>query len=138
MKDAIDQARIIRYSLMEAFAHVQWFREDSPKATAPYEAVFWGRYYLDNAVLRMYPLWEDLAAFVVQLLKIQPEDLQSYRERRSSEASTVGMYLKNECPGDPVTRVIEQAIQDDDIKKMLKYRNTWVHEQPPRFKGLSI
>lgn len=136
LRDAAETACMMKFSLWEAFAHLRWFREEVPEAPAEADAVFWARYFADNAALRLYPAAEDIAQFVVVFLGIGGISLDS--SKKTSKAAKVGKYLRREMPNDRVTHVICKLTEDRDYKETIEYRNVWVHEQPPRLRGAGI
>jgi hypothetical protein len=120
---------------------IEWYRRYHPEAPVKFHDVFFGRYYFDNAILRFYPAGEDLSEFIVAYLKIPERETGKIGESKKSKiskASKVGDYLLRQYTNHDVTKRILQLHQNSDWKRIINYRNEWVHEQPPIFKGEGI
>ena len=50
----------------------------------------------------------------------------------------VGNYLLKEKVGHPLTNAITKLLESNNSLETIKYRDKWVHEQPPTVKGLGI
>jgi len=124
-----------RYALHEALAHLIWFRErrEPPSEIA---AVFYCRFYADDTALRLYSAGEHLAKAIVFMLEINDQQLEGYRKRRSSQQSIVGHFLVQERPNHPITQAALELHESSAWQDTMKYRNNWVHKQPPTVKGL--
>ncbi len=131
------------YALREIFAHNIWYlkKKDPPNEDA---AALFGRFYADDAILRLYSAGEHLANGIIMMLDIPDEELKSFRikghqgNEKSSQQIVVGRYLCSKGEGYPFTEAIINLSKSEDWGKVLKYRNDWVHEQPPTIKGLGI
>lgn len=60
------------------------------------------------------------------------------KKNRISLQVVVGHYLINEHPNNPVTKAILKLVKSKGWLKTIKYRNDWVHNQPPTVEGLGI
>src|SRR5215213_169591 len=85
LQDATLTLKEVRYALFESIAHIVWYREkqEPPDENA---AVFFGKFYADDAALRLYAAGEHLASSLVNMLQIKKElrdfqKLQSTRDR---------------------------------------------------------
>ena len=135
LRDAVDVAVEARYAAHESFAHRRYY--DSTRG--PEDAitsVFFGKFYLDDAALRLYAAAEHLANAVVWILAIDPAALKVERRRGTSRRSVVWRFLKSNEP----THVITTAFREfgESWQATMRYRNDWVHGQPPRFEGQGI
>src|SRR2546422_912961 len=70
LQDATSALEEARYALLEALAHIVWYSE---KCEPPNEtlAVFFGKFYADDAALRMYAAGEHLANAIINMLEIK-------------------------------------------------------------------
>jgi hypothetical protein len=136
LKDASDTSNMALYSLQEAYAHLEWYRNHDQIENARIKGFFWAKFHIDNAILRLYPAAEDLAEFVMIFMKIDKKKIDGYRN--ISKASKIGKYLASNCPNDPITVLLRQLINDENWKETREYRNKWVHEQPPSCNGMGI
>src|SRR5262249_43207456 len=96
--------------------------------------------YADDVALRLYAAGEHVANFIVAFLNIPEDDLKPYKEdiRITSRQAIVGRYMVGEKPGHKITAAIQALLRSDDWRKTRKYRDTWVHNQPPLAEGLGI
>lgn len=126
-----------RFALHESYAHEIWYAK---KKEEPVEmtAVFFAKYYSDDAALRLYAAGEDLANAILNMLEIPKETIAPFKKGPSSLQQAVGQYMVREKQDHPITIAIEQLISSKDWTEAIRYRNKWVHEQPPRLAGLGI
>jgi hypothetical protein len=133
--DAAKVACQVDYALDQAYAHLIWFRKECPNAPQLSDAHYYGRFYGDDAALRLYSAAEHIANFIVAFLDIGKNDLKSFQKNnRVAFAAVVGNYLQAQQPNHPVTRIVSCLISDE-WKLVEKYRNDWVHNKPPVLDG---
>lgn len=136
---ALDMLQEARYALSEVFAHQIWYLE---KKYPPDKmcAAFFGRFYASDVALRLYSAGEHLANGIIMMLEIGDEELKPYRrkEKRISQQSIVGNYLRERKISHPVTEAVIKLADSKEWRDTIKYRNRSVHEQPPTVKGLGI
>jgi hypothetical protein len=132
--DAADVLCEVRYAIFEYYAHSDYYRVivDPPNDGA---ALFFERFYIDDAALRLYAAAEHLAKAITCMLDLSTEDLAPFRERRASLQSAVGAYLKSELQSNKLTKAILKLASSPDWKATREYRDDWVHEQPPQIQG---
>jgi hypothetical protein len=137
LQDTMDTLVEARYALYESFAHRIWYKEISnpPQEMA---AVFFTRFYADDTALRLYSAGEHLANAIIFMLEITEQQLTRYRQTRTSQQSVVGHFLAAEEPNHPITQAIASLVQSEQWQDTVKYRNKWVHEQPPTVDGLGL
>jgi ribosomal protein S13 len=120
-----------------------WHRE---KREPPNEsdAVFFGKFYADDAALRMYAAGEHLANAIINMLEIKKE-LQEFKKQKLakkknvvSRQAIVGNYLIENEPSHEITKAIVKLKESDEWQKTRKYRDDWVHGKPPLLKGMGI
>jgi ribosomal protein S13 len=132
-----------RYALLEADAHLIWYRE---KREPPDEraAVFFGQFYADDAALRIYAAGEHLANAIVAMLEIKKElrefiKLKSTKRKNIvSKQANVGTYLIENKPEHEITKAVRKLKESEEWDKTRKYRDAWVHSKPPIIKGTGI
>lgn len=120
-----------------------WHRE---KCEPPDErgAVFFGKFYADDAALRIYAAGEHLANAIVNMLEINKQVREfkktklAKRKNVLSQQAIVGNYLIEHEPDHEVTKAILKLKDSDDWKKTRKYRDDWVHGKPPIIEGMGI
>ena len=136
-KDASDALSEARFAIHEYHAHRIWYRErrDPPRLI---EAVFFEKYFLDDVALRLYAAAEHLATAVVCMLEIPRVELKAHKNGRASRQQLVGRYLLEQRRGHPVTSAINKLVESKEWSKTRRYRNDWVHSQPPTVHGLGI
>ncbi len=137
LQDAIKVLAQVWYALYEAFAHQAWYREKGPEPNER-TAVFFARFYVDDAALRLYAAAEHSANGIIAMLELTDEKLSPYRGSRVSQASVLGHFLRQEVPNHPIAKAIYELASSDEWKKVMDYRNRWVHEQPPSIDGLGV
>ena len=143
LQDATSMLEEARYALLESLAHIVWHRE---KRETPNEsdAVFFGKFYADDAALRIYAAGEHLANAIVNILEIKKEvrefKKQKLVKKKSvvSKQAIVGNYLIENNPSHEITKAILKLKESDEWKKTRKYRDDWVHSKPPIVKGMGI
>lgn len=136
-QDAFNTFGEALYALREVFAHQIWYLE---KKKPPNEmaAAFFGRFYADDAALRLYSAGEHLANGIIMMLEITDEDLNPYKKKRISQQSIVGHFLKEQKPHHPITKAVSKLVDSQEWSATMDHRNRWVHKQPPTVKGLGI
>lgn len=137
LRDAATTLQEAMYALSELFAHRIWYQE---KREPPDEEAAAGfcRFYADDTALRLYSAAEHLANGIAYMLNISGRALEKYREKRSSQQSIVGSFLKREKPDHPITQAVLRLAKAEDWQTTIAYRNKWVHEQPPLVDGLGV
>jgi len=135
--DVLHTLQEARYALWEVFAHQIWYLEkkDPPDKMC---AAFFGRFYADDAALRLYSAGEHLANGIIMMLEINDNDLKSYKQNRISQQSVVGNFLREQKAHHPITEAVNKLVDLKEWCATINYRNRWVHEQPPTVKGLGI
>ena len=96
------------------------------------------KFYLDDVALRLYAAAEHVAHFVVAFVDIDENALKPYRKRRASLAAVVGKYMLAELPDHAITHVLHHLLGAEQWVSTIKYRNRWVHDQPPLLGGFGI
>jgi len=136
-QDTLHTLAEARYALHEVFAHRIWYME---KKDPPNEitANFFGRFYADDAALRLYSAGEHLANGIINMLEIDDQELKCYKQQRVSQQSIVGNYLCKQKPSHLVTKVLTKLAKSKEWSAAIEYRNRWVHEQPPTVAGMGI
>lgn len=143
LQDATSVLQEARYALFEASAHLVWHREKSEPANEKL-AVFFGRFYADDAALRIYATGEHLANAIINMLQIKKElsDFKRLKPAKSknvvSQQAIVGNYLVVSDPQHEITKVILRLKESEEWKKTRKYRDDWVHGKPPIISGRGI
>lgn len=139
LRDAADYMQEARYALKECISRRVFYTEEiePPNET---NANFFGRFFADGAVLRLYSCAEHIANCIRFFLPITDDELRRYREDRcyTSMAATVGTFLTKERPNHPITLAVLQLAESDDWQFVRQYRNQWVHDQRPAIKGLGV
>lgn len=137
LQDAVNTLVEARYALFEAVAHKVWYLEKAePKNELA--AVFYSRFYTDDTVLRLYSAGEHLAEAIVDMLEVSKHELAPYQKKRVSRQAIVGNYLRKEKPTHPITLAVLSLADSSEWRDTIKYRDEWVHSQPPLVKGLGI
>ncbi len=137
LQDAVDTYEGARYALHEVFAHRIWYLEkkEPPNKEA---AIFFSRFYVDDAALRLYAAGEHLANGIIMMLEIDHRELRQYKNKRISQQSSVGHFLLEQKAGHPITEAVRSLLDSKEWCAARGYRDKWVHEQPPTVKGLGI
>ncbi len=143
LQDVTSALEESRYALFEALAHLVYYRE---KCEPPdeMEAVFFGKFYADDAALRIYAAGEHLANAIVNMLEIKKEvrEFKKLKLAKSknvvSKQAVVGNYLIENNPAHEITKAILKLKESEEWKKTRKYRDDWVHSKPPLIKGMGI
>ncbi len=148
---ALDLLTEARYALHEVFAHRIWYlqKKDPPNEIT---AAFFGRFYADDAALRLYSAGEQyLVDAIKKMLEIKRTQLAPCKKRIEKQHKTAGegqrKITRLEIIGDflsaqetvyPFTEAITSLKDLEEWKTTVDYRNRWVHEQPPTVAGMGI
>jgi hypothetical protein len=124
-----------RYALLESLAHKVWFLEKK-KPPDELTAIFFSRFYADDAALRLYSAAEHLAKAVVYIFNI--DDNQIKENKSGSRFGKVRKLLRKADPEHPISKAIDAVYTSKAWKKTIRYRDDWVHQQPPLIKGLVL
>ncbi len=142
LQDVTATLQEVRHALFEALAYILWYREiaDPPNE---HLAIFFGRFYVDDAALRLYAAGEHLAEAIVCMLEIESRDLKKYRKTGrhddlGSKQSALGKYLLAELPNHPITKAVSELISSKEWLPTIRYRDVWVHSKPPIIDGTGI
>jgi hypothetical protein len=137
LQDAVNTYEEARYALHEVFAHRMWYLEkkEPPNKEA---AIFFSRFYADDAALRLYAAGEHLANGIIMMLEIDHRQLKPYKKKRISQQSAVGHFLLKQKAHHPITKTVTRLVDSKEWCDTMEYRNRWVHEQPPTVEGLGI
>jgi len=138
-QDAFNTSEEAVYALREVFAHQLWYRERE-KPPNKMAAAFFGRFYADDATLRLYSAGEHLANGIIMMLEIGDNELKPYKQqgKRISQQSVVGNYLRKEKTNHPITKEVIRLADSNEWQATMRYRNRRVHEQPPTVAGMGI
>ena len=142
LQDVTSILQEVRHALFEAHAYMLWYRERSEPRN-DHAAIFFGRFYADDAALRLYAASEHLSEAIVCMLEISKEDLRRYRKTRrtddyGSQQSAVGKFLKAELAGHQITKAVSKLISSSEWLPTITYRDIWVHKKPPIIEGSGI
>lgn len=136
--DAAEYIQESRYALKECVSSRAFYLEETEPPNEP-RANFFGRFFADGAILRLYSCAEHIANCIRFFLPITDDELRRYRgDRYTSIAATVGRFLTNERPNPPITQAVLQLVESDDWQFVCRYRNQWVHDQRPAIEGLGV
>jgi hypothetical protein len=138
LRDASEVAWEVVYALEQAYASLVWFREEHPNAPLEKEACVLGKFYTDDAALRLYAAAEHIANFILKFLEIEKSVLKRYEEKNASRAQVIGKYLTAEMPAHAITVAVKDLLAEENWGRVMHYRNIWVHEQPPLIEGVGI
>ena len=128
LHDAVRVASQAGYALEQAYAHIIWFRKECTDAPKEPEAHYYGRFYADDAALRLYSATEHTASFIEALRNIPKERQKG--NKYVAKAVVIGKYLKEQRPKDPITGIVS-CLMSDEWNFVRDYRNQWVHNKPP-------
>ena len=131
-----------RSALIEAEACNVFYEEYEPN---PVEAVYWCRFYLDDAILRLCSSLEHLLRCVAfywdlrippppnpaSLVKVIKEAEKSSLPQVSGDVTTSLRALTTDT-----TTAKSTSPEPTDWEKCKKYRNDWVHNERPGIDGL--
>lgn len=139
------------YALREVFAHRIWYLEKKEPPDKVIAAIF-GRYYADDAVLRLYSSGEQyLVDAIKKMLEISEQQLKPYKKERKkryqkegkdprkiTRLEIIGDFLREQKAQHPTTEAITSLADLKEWRTTVDYRNRWVHEQPPTMAGMGI
>lgn len=145
LSDAEKRFSFLQYTLFEAFACLAWYRNNLSESNEKEKTII-GKYYLDYANQLLYATGEDISWFIIFYLNIE-ESLGVYfkseegkkkleKKRLISKMGKVGIYLKENFSGNPITEIVVRLKNDINWNKALKYRDEWVHNKPPGIIGM--
>lgn len=139
-QDAYKVAQEVSHALDQAHSHLAWNRQERPEGPAEFDAISLERFYADDVALRLYAAGEHTANFIADFLDIAEDDLKQYKEENNlaSRAAIVGTYMVKQMPDHVITAAIKKLRTEKNWDKTMKYRNKWVHDQPPLMEGMGI
>lgn len=140
LQDAFFVCHEVVHALSHAAQHIILINRSRRDGTDDRKAIFLAKFYSDDAALRLYAAAEHSANFIADFLQISEADLKPYKDknRLTSRASIVGTYIHGELRNHALATAINQLRSASQWDKTMKYRNTWVHNQPPLLKGSGI
>lgn len=141
----LDESKISLHSAYVQKIYYNKFHDGSPLNI---ESIRFAKYHLDYIPLNLYVFQEDIAEFILKYNSLDeifskwkklPKTGKYFEKKRVvSNAAKVGIFLKTEKPEIQFTPIIFDLVQNENWKKAIKYRNSWVHEKPPIIEGLGI
>lgn len=147
LMDARKRFSQIQYSLYQALTCVTWNREFTSTSSEE-NAIFAGQYYLSYVSLLLYAAAEDIASFIIRFMNIKADISVYFKTDKGkrklkgmkfpSDHVKVGIFLRENYKGHPLTNICSNLKADQDWQKALDYRNTWVHDKPPSIKGSGV
>jgi len=142
LQDATAVLAEARYALHEVFAHRIWYLEKSVKRNEE-AATFFGRFYADDAALRLYSAWVHLTEAITLMLQIDRQKSKKYKQEKVEKYQTKKQamlieFLRQEEPKHPITQTVIELDNSPEWQNTMNYRNRWVHEQPPTIEGLGL
>jgi hypothetical protein len=123
----------VRLALKEALSCRLYYLERTSPPNMN-RAVFFSKYYIDDAALRIYAMGEHLAKAILYMLELKVDDMPKQAEKTSLQ-SRVGNFLKDQMQDHPLTKAVTGLVNDSNWGKTIGYRNIWVHDQPPIVEG---
>ena len=129
--DAVRVTGQTSYALGQAYAHINWFKEECPGAPKNSDAHHYGRFYADDAVIRLYSAAEHVASFIISFLDIPKNELSQYKKENKQVAMAVviGKYLTKQKANSPITLLLE-TLRNEKWDFIRGYRNEWIHNKP--------
>jgi len=137
LEDALSSACQAEYALEQAYAHIIWFQKECSDAPNESYAHHYGRFYVDDAILRLFSSAEHVATFIKSLRNISNANLNRKNNGTGALAGDVGKYLAKQMPNDPITRIIN-CLHSSEWELLRKYRNDWVHNKPQILDNLGL
>ncbi len=148
LRDAYFRLDSAKISLYNAHVQFHWYEKFIDNAPLPLEAKIFSKYYLDYVPLLLYAFQEDISEFILNFnnkmtnfknWKKLPSTVKLLDKKRiSSNAGQTGLFLKEKHPKLNFTKGISKLILNEDWKKAINYRNSWVHKKPPIIEGLGV
>ena len=137
LQDTVNTLSEARYAFHEVIAHKVWYLE---KAESKNEAaaIYFSKFYVDDIALRLYSSAEHLAESIKDMLEISNQELKPFEKKRTSRQAILGNFLRKEKATHNLTIAVIQLADTEEWQKTIKYRDEWVHSQPPLVKGLGI
>jgi len=133
--DTVRTVAAVRYALLECYAHGVYYR-DVAQPREEMSAVWFERYYVDDAVFRLYAAAEHLANGLILMFEITDDQLAPFKKRTTSQQAAIGRLLMTQKPDLGISRALEALVASKEWRAAMKYRGEWVHEQPPLVSGL--
>ena len=134
--DCTDTLSQIRFALFEYLAHGHYYR--SRRRADEFTASYFERFFLDDAVLRLYAAAEQLTAAVMLMHEISDVEIAPFRQKRVSEQGVLAAFLRKHPQRTPLTNSLLAVGKSQEWNWCMKYRNRWVHEQPPTLSGRGL
>jgi hypothetical protein len=133
-----DASRVLSeslYAMHESLAYKIWNQEKKEGYT-DITRIYFSKFYADDTALRLYSAAEHLAKAVICIFEIPDSELISSKAR--SRLNKVREILTKEEPTHKITTEINKLYDFNEWKQTIRYRNEWVHQQPPLVEGLGI
>lgn len=135
--DAMDIIAYANVALHEIYA-AKYYYDRRALENDEMTSVWVQKFYADDLAFRLYASGEDLANAIKSMLELKKGELIPYRNKRISDQTVIGHYLKSEKPEHPITQELMKLIESKAWQKSVEYRSRWTHEQTPIIAGLGI
>jgi hypothetical protein len=137
------------HALGQAYSYLTWHREEAPGAPSDEHertATLFAKFYADDVALRLYASAEHSAKFIKNFLRLDDAALKTFKEQLnkknkitvSSDQAVIGMFTVKNRPDHAISKAIKGLLAEENWGKTRKYRDTWVHDQPPLIDGFGI
>ena len=130
LHDATRVLMQINHALSELLSFRIWYleRKNPPQKDV---ADYMSQFYADDIALRLHSVVEHLGSALNMMLEMDLKGGSNIRGR-------VKDWLVENRPNADITKTWSDLLGDSDWKTALKYRNAWVHNEPPIIQSWGI
>lgn len=137
IKDCMDTLFGVLHAMSSALEHYKLSKKYKRQENIIGQ-YFLTKYYCDDVALRLYSAQEHLSNSIILLFKIDNSSLNFGQNKRGGFAGKLANLLKQKFPTDIITIKLNNLGKNKDWQTIIKYRNDWVHNQPPLIDGLGL
>lgn len=106
----------IIHALKNVYGYLEYYGSKGPNPNR-HVAVFFAKFYADDAALRYYAAREHLAEAIVFMLDIDEADLKPFVHQYEGKGPAVGKFLRKEFPAHPITESVQALASSPDYDK---------------------
>jgi hypothetical protein len=137
LQDAVVLFQAVRYALIEAEAHLQYYGKDAESNPTP-AAVFYAQYYMDDAYLRLPRAADLVANTLVLYLEIEPKEVEQALKTPGGLSQALALYLARHLQQSTIARAFQRLYDSDDWRFVVTHRDAWLRGQCIRVHGSGI
>ena len=137
LQDAVVSFQCVRYSLVEAEAHLAFFGRDNEDNPSP-AGLFHAQFYLDDACLRLPRAADFVANTLILYLGVPAKDIRSDEKEPGGLSQRLAGWLAKHLQDSSIARAFQRLYESDDWRFVVAHREAWLRGEAIRIQGTDL